>query len=81
MAWFAELKRRKWYCIKGTFMVQWFSKLLYDEWWDSLSDDQKAAVERRREEERLDNQIRVNTCIMELGILSSIVPALYRIDK
>ena len=31
MAWAAELKRRNWYCICGTFMPEIFSRQLYEQ--------------------------------------------------
>lgn len=55
MAWAAELKRRNWYCICGTFMPQIFSRQLYDEWYASLSEEAKQRlakkVRKKREKE------------------------------
>lgn len=55
MAWAAELKRRNWYCICGTFMPQIFSRQLYDEWYASLSEEVKQhlakKVQKKREKE------------------------------
>lgn len=55
MAWAAELKRRNWYCICGTFMPQIFSRQLYDEWYASLSEEAKQhlakKVQKKREKE------------------------------
>lgn len=55
MAWAAELKRRNWYCICGTFMPQIFSRQLYDEWYASLSEEAKQRlakkVQKKREKE------------------------------
>lgn len=31
MAWRAELRRRKWYCINGWDAISWYRKYLYDE--------------------------------------------------
>ena len=52
MAWRAELKRRGWYCICGVNMISWYSKYLYDEWWNSLSQEQKERIEQRRKDKR-----------------------------
>jgi hypothetical protein len=55
VAWAAELKRRNWYCICGTFMPQIFSRQLYDEWYASLSEEAKQRlakkVQKKREKE------------------------------
>lgn len=48
MAWYAELKRRKWYCINSLDMVYWYSKKLYDDWYNSLTDEQKQQLEEYR---------------------------------
>lgn len=48
MAWFAELKRRKWYCINGIDMIQIYRKKLYDDWYNSLTDEQKQKLEEYR---------------------------------
>jgi len=48
MAWYAELKRRRWYCINGGNAIRWYKRKLYDEWWTSLSEEEKAAVEENR---------------------------------
>ena len=52
MAWRAELLRRRWYCINGFDMISWHSKYLYDEWWNSLSQEQKERIEQRRKDKR-----------------------------
>lgn len=55
MAWAAELKRRNWYCICGTFMPEIFSRQLYEEWYASLSEEAKQRlakkVRKKREKE------------------------------
>lgn len=49
MAWYAELKRRGWYCINKWNAIAWYKKCLYNAWWNSLSEEEKAVVERNRE--------------------------------
>lgn len=51
MAWYAELKRRKWYCINGIDMVQIYRKKLYDNWYNSLTDEQKQRLEEYKKVE------------------------------
>lgn len=50
MAWYAELKRRKWYCINGVDMIQLYRKKLYDDWYNSLTDEEKRQLEEYRKE-------------------------------
>lgn len=50
MAWYAELCRRRWYCINGFDAISWYTKYLYDEWWNSLTDEQRERVELRRKQ-------------------------------
>jgi hypothetical protein len=45
MTWYAELKRRKWYCINGVNMIQIYRKKLYDDWYNSLTEKQKQRLE------------------------------------
>ena len=55
MAWYAELKRRGWYCINGGNAIRWYKKKLYDDWYNSLTEEQKLQLEenkRKREERR-----------------------------
>ena len=48
MAWYAELKRRKWYCINGIDMIQLYRRKLYNDWYNSLTDEQKQRLEEYR---------------------------------
>lgn len=48
MAWLAELKRRKWYCINGIDMIRIYRKKLYDEWYNSLTNEEKQKLEEYR---------------------------------
>ena len=45
MAWYAELKRRKWYCINGIDMIRFYKQKLYDDWYNSLTEEQKQRLE------------------------------------
>lgn len=51
MAWYAELKRRKWYCINRINMIQIYRKKLYNDWYNSLTDEQKQQLEEYEKEE------------------------------
>lgn len=48
MAWNAELKRRKWYCINSIDMIQIYRKKLHDDWYNSLTEEQKQQLEEYR---------------------------------
>lgn len=54
MAFYAEMKRRSWWCVNGVNQIWRYSKLLYDEWLSSLSDEDKTKLDEynRRKEER-----------------------------
>lgn len=56
MAWYAELKRRRWYCIIEMDAIREFKKKLYDDWWESLTPEEREhvldLVEKKRQRER-----------------------------
>ena len=49
MAWWAEVKRRHWYCINGVNRIEEYNNWLYQQWWNSLSEDQKKILKSRIE--------------------------------
>ena len=73
MAWRAELKRRRWYCINGFNMVGWYSDLLYDEWWNSLTQEQQQRVIERRKQRRLQEERETRTAIMKLLSINTVL--------
>lgn len=73
MAWRAELLRRQWYCIKGFNMVTWYSNFLYDEWWNSLSEEQRQKIENYRRAKREREQRESRAAIMRLMSMSCII--------
>lgn len=55
MAWYAELKRRHWYCINEWDAISWYSKYIYETWYKSLTPEQKTKLaenEQRKQEKR-----------------------------
>lgn len=56
MAWYAELKRRQWYCINAFNAISLYIKYLNETWWNSLTEEQKQHYhelkERRSEIEK-----------------------------
>lgn len=73
MAWYAELKRRNWYCIKEFDAISWYSQYAYEEWYSSLTNEEKKKLEeakRKKEEERCKD---INTSIAKLMIMTGII--------
>lgn len=56
MAWNAEIKRRHWYCFNGWNDILWYDEFLYNQWWNSLTDDEQQKVKeyerKKREREK-----------------------------
>lgn len=72
MAFYAEQIRRQWYRVMGVDMISWYSALLYDQWWNSLSDEERDRIESRRKQREDEALMRVcNTTL-------SFAAALYR---
>ena len=71
MAWRAELKRRKWYCINGFNMVDWYSDFLYDEWWNSLTEEQQQRIIQRRKERKERESREARNSLMRLLYMST----------
>lgn len=64
MAWYAELKRKKWYCINCVDMIQIYKQELYNNWYNSLSEEQKRKLEEDRkmqmEKKRLEARMKLH---------------------
>lgn len=78
MAWYAELKRKKWYCINGIDMIQIYRKKLYDDWYNSLTDEQKQRLEEYRKAKAEKNRREAKEAMQRLLMMSSMVSGLYR---
>lgn len=78
MAWYAELKRRKWYCINGIDMIQLYRKKLYDDWYNSLTDEQKQRLEEYRKAKAEKNRREAKEAMQRLLMMSDMVAGLYR---
>ena len=73
MAWRAELIRRRWYCINGFDMITWYSNFLYDEWWNSLSEEQRQKIENYRRNKREREQREARMAVMRLMFMSCMI--------
>lgn len=77
MAWYAELKRRHWYCINQWDAISWYHKYLYYTWYTSLTEEQKAKL---KEQKRLADEKRkheLETTLMKFATMTSMVCGLY----
>lgn len=72
MAWMAELKRRRWYCICGLFMPQAFSKYLYDQWYSSLSTEDKQLLAEHKRNEKEKDDIELQECLRKIAMITSV---------
>lgn len=70
MAWYAELLRRKWYCINHTNMPAIFSKKLYNDWYNSLTDEQKRKIEEHEKAEQAHSREMMRKLLMMTGIVA-----------
>lgn len=81
MAWYAELKRRKWYCINQFDAIRWYRQYLYDEWYNSLTEEQKQHLEEngsKREEQR---HREAQEAIQRLAFMTATIAGISNRDK
>ena len=69
MAWNAGLKRRKWYCINGIDMMRLYKQKLYDDWYNSLTDEQKQRLEEYEKEKAEKRKHDARMALARLGIM------------
>ena len=69
MAWYAELKRRKWHCINGIDMIQIYNQKLYDDWYNSLTDEQKQRLEEYRKAKEEKRKHETEMTLASLGMM------------
>ena len=74
MAFYAELKRRNWYCVCGANRIIEYKFVLYHEWYNSLTEKQKVKLEEKRKRQEEQKQRELNTeiakIVMTTGMLS-----------
>ena len=73
MAWYAELKRRKWYCINGIDMIQLYKEKLYDDWYNSLTDKQKQRLEEYRKVKVEKRKCDAEMALASLGMMFNVM--------
>lgn len=79
MAWNAEKKRRRWYCVNGWNAIAWYDEFLYDQWWNSLTDEEQQKVKEyeRKKREREEQRLQQALSRMDL-ILNTFADSVYR---
>lgn len=61
MAWYAELVRKCWYCICGIDMIHEYKKKLYDDWYNSLTEEEKERLAeiKKQKQEKADQELKM----------------------
>lgn len=61
MSFYAELRRRKWYCANGVNMIRFYRAYLHDIWYNSLSEDDKRYLEdyKKKAEKEVQNSMKM----------------------
>lgn len=52
MAWKAECRRRKWYCVVSFDAITWYKEKLHIDWWNSLTDEEREEYTKKADEAR-----------------------------
>lgn len=73
MAWYAELKRRKWYYINGVDMIHWYKRKLYDDWYNSLTEEQKQRLEEYRKAKAEKRKCEAGMALARLGMMFNVM--------
>lgn len=69
MSWYAECKRRHWYCILEWDAISWYSNYLYDQWYASLTKEQKEKLKQYKEQKKKKDQQELNALFQRLGLM------------
>lgn len=78
MAFYAELIRRQWFCVNKRNAIYIYSKIRYDEWYATLSEEDKRKLEKQKQKRELQRRREVEDVITELCIMTKIVSDLGR---
>lgn len=73
MAWYAELKRRKWYCINQWDAITWYQHHLYETWYNSLTEEQKQKLVEIKQKEKEQRNRETQAALMRLAALTDIM--------
>ena len=79
MTWYAECKRRNWYCILGWDAISWYSDFLYTEWYNSLTPEQKHKLEEYKKKKQKEKEAELeSTFACFVGFCASLSKNLWR---
>lgn len=79
MAYYAELRRRNWYRLNGMRnMIYVFSEKLYQEWYDSLSEEDKQYLDERERKRKEKANAEFDMLLHRMGMMSAMVRSLYK---
>lgn len=71
MAFYAEMRRRNWYCVNQRNLIIWYSNLLYDEWYNNLTEEQKQRLKEAKINRDIKREAELNNAIMRLITLTN----------
>lgn len=70
MAFYAEQKRRQWYCVNGINMVRIYRRKLYDDWYNSLSEEDKQYLEEQKKKRKEKAEKDLQKCVTDITALA-----------
>lgn len=73
MAFYAEMKRRNWYRVCGVNIINEYKCFLYDEWYNSLTEEQKVRVEENKKRREGQRQREFNTELAKIAMMSGMI--------
>lgn len=73
MAWYAELKRRRWYCINGIDMMRLYKQKIYDDWYNLLTDEQKQRLEEYEKEKAEKRKHDARMALARMGMMFNVM--------
>ena len=76
MAWYAELVRKRWYCIYGIDMIHEYKKKLYDDWYNSLTEEEKERLAeiKKQKQEKADQELKM--IMLQLSAMKTLLSGL-----
>ena len=76
MAWYAELIRKRWYCIRGIDMIHEYKKKLYDDWYNSLTEEEKERLAeiKKQKQEKADQELKM--ILLQLSAMKTLLSGL-----
>lgn len=79
MAWFAEVKRRKWKYIIGYDMVLEYKQFLFKSWYNSLTDVERVKYKEYKSEQERQENLRIKKMERDLVMFFAMLHNAYNI--